>query len=330
MTKPITLIIAEHNEGEQLKGSLESLYDTSPKNLFNTIVVSDGSWVQPHLIKGVRHIKHKVRKGVGAAFDTGANLVNTPYMVVLGSDIRFKDNNYLEDMIVELEREENEKAIICTANLAINAEKMDLNGRLNKRYGARILMFMKAQDLPPKGSRYAQLKDDKAVANYRNTIEAQWLSKLEEGTYDIPCVLGAFYGVRTSWYEYIQGFRGHRYWGTLEPLISLKSWLAGGSCRIASDIETAHIFKSRSSHHTSPTDLLYNKIVVPSIVFPPGVANKFIKFLGTNSHMVAAKQLLAAEKQKIDQLSRYFSEIRERDLTWFKEKFPFKDYDVLK
>ena len=328
--KLITLIIAEHNEGEQLKDSLESLYDTAPQKLFNTIVVSDGSWVQPHLIKGVKHIKHKTRKGVGAAFDTGAKLVDTPYMVVLGSDIRYRDNNYLEKMIAELEKQENEKAIVCTANLAINSEKMDLNGRLNKRYGARILMFMKAQDLPPKGSRYAQLKDDKAVANYRNTIEAQWLSKLDDGTYDIPCVLGAFYGVRSTWYNYIQGFRGHRYWGTLEPLISLKSWLAGGCCRIASDIETAHIFKSRSSHHTMPCDLLYNKVIIPMIVFDPATANKFINFLGTNSHMVAAKQIVAANKQSISKLSSYFSEIRERDLNWFREKFPFKDYDILK
>ncbi len=330
MTKLITLIIAEHNEGEQLKDSLESLYDTSPKKLFNTVVVSDGSWVEPHLIKGVRHIKHKVRKGVGASFDTGAQLVDTPFMVVMGSDIRFKDNNYLEDMITELEKEENEKALICTANLAINSEKMDLNGRLNKRYGSRILMFMKAQDLPPKGSRYAQLKDDKAVANYRNIIEAQWLSRLGEGTYDIPCVLGAFYGVRTAWYEYIKGFQGHRYWGTLEPLISLKSWLAGGSCRIASDIETAHIFKSRSSHHTSPVDLIYNKLVVPSIVFDKKTANKFASFLGTNTHIVAAQKLIAVEKPRISKLSRYFYEIRKRDLNWFREKFPFKDYDVLK
>ena len=66
------------------------------------------------------------------------------------------------------------------------------------------------------------------------------------------------------------------------------------------------------------------------IVFDPKTAQKFMMFLGFNDHINAAHGLIAANKQEIEKQREYFSDIRERDLVWFREKFPFKDYDVLK
>ena len=333
--KLATLAIAENNEGTQINESLDNLFKHNNYKLFDVIVVSDGSEIELDLKRYgnlVKHIKSPRRLGVGASFDVASEQIKTPYMFIMGSDIRFRDDGCVEKMINHLERDENENSLICTINLGINqaAGKTIYSDKLLKRYGAKILFFMYAQDLPPKGMVMGRLKDDEAVDNYRNIIESKWLPKQEDKIYELPCVLGAFYGVRTEWYEYIGGFQGHRYWGTLEPLISLKSWMAGGECKLAPDIETGHLFKTHSSHFTRGFDLIYNKYAISRIVFGEKLANKFIEFLGDNTDIKIAKELIKFDKKKINMLHRQFMEVKVRDIHWFYKKFPFKYYDLIK
>jgi len=333
--KQITLVIAENNEGAQLNESLDNLLEYNNPDTFDIIVVSDGSEIPVKLDKYaglVTHVKKPIREGVGAAFDTGAEFVTTPHMMIMGSDIRFRDHGCVDKMVSLLDRHRHNKSIICTTNLGINqsAGKTIHSEKLLKRYGARILFLMLAEDLPPKGSSMGQLKNDNAVSNYRNMLECKWLSKPAKPLDSIPAVLGAFYGVRTSWYRYIDGFRGHRYWGTLEPFISLKSWFAGGDCRITTDIETGHLFKSQGSHVTRPYDLLYNKIAISRILFSRPLGNMFINYLGSNPDITVAKDLISFDDKKIEAARESFQKVKERDIHWFYEKFGFKYYDKIK
>ena len=175
-----------------------------------------------------------------------------------------------------------------------------------------------------------RLKHDKAVSNYRNILESKWISKQEGSLYPIPCVLGAFYGVRISWYRYIDGFRGHRYWGTLEPFISMKSWLAGGWCKIATDIETGHLFKKSGSHYTRGSDLLYNKMAIAKILFSKSISDFMIRYLGDNQDVRVAKELIKFDKEKIDELHDRFQAVKHRDIHWYNERFPLKYYELIK
>jgi hypothetical protein len=99
-------------------------------------------------------------------------------------------------------------------------------------------------------------------------------------SFEIPCILGAFYGVKKAWYEYVDGWSLHKFWGTLEPLIGLKSWLFGGSNRTAPRIETGHIFKKVGWHGTKQEALMYNKMLVATLLFDD--YQRLINFLGTN------------------------------------------------
>ena len=335
--KHLTIIIAEHNEGGQLLDTLNSLYETSDRSLYDVIVVSDGSTVEAKDTGRETRINLKRRQGVGAAFDAGMEEVKTPYTIIMGSDIRFANNGYLDKMLDYLS--ENPKSFICTANVGINANKMDFN-KGYRRYGAFILPFMKARDLPPKGSSMGRLQNDKAVESYRNILESKWMPGREgDGLYEVPCILGAFYGVSTSWYKHIGGFQGHRLWGTLEPFISMKSWLAGGDCKIASDIETAHIFKggkNKPSHETHPHDLLYNKLAVSKILFADEVAERFINFLrgrpeypDDNQAMRIARMMIREDNDLLIKARDAFHKVKKHDIYWWKEKFNFNDYGVL-
>jgi len=143
----------------------------------------------------------------------------------------------------------------------------------------------------------------------------------------------------TEWYRHIRGFKGHRYWGTLEPFISMKSILAGGSCKIASDIETAHIFKSRPSHSTKPHDLVYNKMLAAKVLFSDPVAEKFINFLCNmevalqgvplDPAVRAAKMMIGEDIEMINEERDEFRKVKKHNIYWWKEKYNFKDYGVL-
>lgn len=328
--KPLTLIIAEHNEGKQLNDTLDSILDTSDHSLYDIIVVSDCSTVKLDLSKYkdlVKHTNSSTRLGVGASFDVGGVQVETPFMVTMGSDIRFMKNDYIKKMLDVLE--DSQKSLVCVTNIGINKDRMDIeHPKSIRRYGARILFFMKVEDLP-KNTKLFKPNDPRA-ANYRNILEAKWIKKQEGNVCELPCIFGAFYGMSTEWYKYIKGYRGHRYWGSLEPYISLKSWFAGGDCKIANDIEVAHIFKQRPSHVTHTHDLLYNKLFMSEVFFPKKMARVFISFLGDNEHIRYAKRMVLKDHKSVEYLRKYHESIFVRDLHWFYEKFPFKYYELIK
>jgi hypothetical protein len=62
--------------------------------------------------------------------------------------------------------------------------------------------------------------------------------------------MGAFYWCSKEFYHKIHGFdtkegirfRGHIYWGHLEPMLSLKAKVYGGSCMMYPAVEAGHIF----------------------------------------------------------------------------------------
>jgi len=327
--KSITLIIAEHNEGTQLNDTLDSILSTSNHELYDIVVVSDGSTVPLNLEKYkdlIKHVKTKERGGVGAAFDAGFSAVTTPNVIVMGSDIRFLENGYVEKMLDALEN--HRKSWVSTVNIGINAERMDIHHPKSiRRYGARTLFFLKAEDLP-KNTRLFKPGDPR-LPNYRNILEAKWISRQEGNLYEIPCVLGAFYGISSEWYAHTKGFWGHRYWGTLEPYISLKSWLAGGDCLQSTEIEVAHIFKQHPSHVTHVHDLMYNKLFIAEALFPPRIARIFVDFLGMNEHINRAKRMVAENQKKLKEVKEYHKSIFVNDLHWYYEKFPYKYYDLI-
>jgi len=325
--KPLTIIIAEHNEGTQLNDTLDSILNTSDDKNYEIIVVSDCSTKLLDLTKYgslVTHVNNSTRMGVGASFDIGAIRAETPHLITMGSDIRFVKNGYIEKMLDILE--DNEKSLVCTTNIGINADRMDIEDpKARRRYGARLLFFMKGEDLPRNSRMFA--KGDPRKASFRNILEAKWIERQEGSVRDLPCILGAFYGVTRYWYDHIKGYRGHRYWGTLEPYISLKSWFAGGDCKIANDIEVAHIFKQRPSHVTQSHDLVYNKLFACEVLFDREVRTKMINFLGDNEHIQRAKRMILKDQDSVNYLKKYHQSIFTRDIHWWNNRFPFKYYE---
>ena len=123
--------------------------------------------------------------------------------------------------------------------------------------------------------------------------------------YEVPCILGAAYGVSKKWYNYIDGFWGHKFWGALEPYISLKSWLFGGDCLVAPHIETAHIFNEpgESGGHGNENKYAlyknYNRILAAWLLFPKLDRTKLIDWLKETESVVKAKEMIKEDIIKI-------------------------------
>jgi len=288
----VSIIITYHEEGlEFLKECLTQLKDSIDIIEYEIIVVDDCSKEILPEIEGVKIIRNKNNIGVGRSFDVGVEQANGEDIILTACDMRFIPNNWVSKLVKEIN--DNPKSLICTACVGLNKEKpenmnFEIRRKVIRCYGATILIFHDKKSNPRKEE------------SFRGIIEAKWnpLDKTStDKSYEIPCILGACYGVKKSWYQYIDGFWGHRQWGTLEPYISLKSWLFGGNCKVAPYIETAHIFKRTGTHNITQENVMFNKLLVATLLFED--SEKLIKFLGSNPIVDRSKKTFESVKDAI-------------------------------
>ncbi len=320
MKRQLSIIITYHNEGvdfvceciNQIKETIKDIDE------YEIIVVDDYSTVPLELhYDNCKVIRHTENLGVGAGFDTGVKAAKYENLFIHASDIRFIDNGWAGKMYDEIDK--YPKAFTASMCIGLNqysrccnedivngkcskcekdaVDNMDIEYRRTrmKSNGATILMFHDKSTNPS------------VAESFRGVIEAKWFPAYKgTGSFEVPCILGAFYGVKKSWYNYVDGWTGHKLWGTLEPLISLKSWLFGGSCRVASDVETGHIFKKHGSHGTPLSTVLYNKYWTASVLLED--SKRVIDFLGNNKTLEGARALFAENKSLAEEKRKeYFA-----------------------
>jgi glycosyltransferase involved in cell wall biosynthesis len=280
----LSIIIPYHNEGvEFISTTINSIRETIDISTYEIVIIDDFSDEKLENIENVTILRHNENLGVGAAFDTGIKIAKSDNLFLMGSDIRFVENKWASQTLKEIN--DYPTALTCTSCVALSADSkdtMDINKRrlVNVVNGATIIMFHDKESNP------------KQSDTFRGIIEAKWLPHIKNrdvDSFEIPCILGAAYGVKKEWYNYIDGWVGHKKWGTLEPMISLKSWFFGGSCRVAPRIETGHIFKPHGTHGTPQDKLLYNKMLVSTLLFDD--YERLISFLGTNTIVERSKKM---------------------------------------
>jgi glycosyltransferase involved in cell wall biosynthesis len=246
----VSVCISFRNDFEEISGVVRNLLETAQSDDFEIIIYNDGSFygdaTSRPLELNLPHIKiinNRRSYGVGYAFDRAVEQARGDIITLMGSDVYPKDGWY-ENIRNAVLR--NHNTLGCSVCLGINPTRMSLDDPKNfKRYGADLLFYVETNDLP-KESVFRSRQ-----GGYTGLFQSKWLfGKQSDEPYEIPCVLGAFYFTSKEYYQKIGGwdtkpnnsFCGHRFWGHLEPHISLKSWLTGGGCTIYPDIETAHVF----------------------------------------------------------------------------------------
>ena len=308
-----SVIIPSHNEGTKINDTIESLLIHN-KYIHEIIIVDDCSSTpveddiayKAELIKVLRLDKNR---GVGYAFDRGVDIATGDIIFLMGADIRFN-----HDAVRDLSEiaQENPKSLIGCECIGVKDSiefikatqhttnfKSDVIGR-KKRLGADLKWKVTNRDM----SASNPLRIDES---YHDILQAKW-RKFENAPKElqqIACILGATYAVNRDWYTHLKGFEGHRIWGGLEPMISIKSHLAGGDCKVASNVYTGHIFGRSPNRKSDLWNMYWNKVYMAQMFFTGDIKKELM------DHVRVWRPSFAAEKEILDGWNTTFKDIRE-------------------
>lgn len=301
MNKKLSIIVPYLNETkEDVINTINSVNENIDPDLTEIIAIDDKSDIKIDLsnYKNVRQFRNKERKGVDWCRQMGGEIAKTPYLLILDAHMKLVKNNWLEIIEGCLKREP--KSIFCTTCVGLGYGTMDLSKHKGKYYGADILLL---DPTAPKSR------------ESRECLEPKWRNKEDKIEYQIPCVLGANYYLTKEWFDYIHGFKGLCMWGSSEILVSLKSWMAGGQCKIRTDLELGHKFRSNSPFSTGIHYLYFNKAYICEVLnFPKELKEKILGSLPQNINYKNAMKLIEENKEEINKEKEYYKGIMKYDI----------------
>lgn len=302
----VSIVIPCKNDQEVLNATIDSILKTVNIK-YEIIVVDDGS---KEKIKSpyAKVIRHKQNIGVGAAIDTGVKQAKYNNIVISGSDMFYFQQNWAKSGVELLNNDR--KVIWSTCCIGKHQD-----GTESKRYGCDMIIKSKKSDLP---------KDNRYPENWKMLFRSKWYSdgEINENMH-VPSILGACYFIDKSWYLHLKGFALHRYWGTLDSQLAIKSWLAGGACRCATRIQVGHKF-GRPSTNSKPKDwFIYNKIVVAKTLFPEK-EKELLDWIKGDKLFQSGLNLANGYLKEIKELKEYYMSIFVRDYNWYVNKFNLK------
>lgn len=293
------------NEKNEPQLTIDSIYKTANSNFFDIIAIDDNSKVETPIIprKEIKTIKNKERMGVDYCRQLGINEAQTPFVFICDAHMRFPDG-WFNTLIDCITREPN--TAWCTSCMQLGYGNMDLD-RSKAEYTGATLLFLD--------------KDVNLNKPSREILEPKWLPKRMELEYEIPCILGANYLFSKSWLDHIKGLEGLKMWGTSEPFLSLKTWMAGGKCKITRKTKIGHKFRDNAPYSTHVWTMVYNKIYLCKTILPEELSNKLLDFVPRNNNFKLAMAEIDKNRDIIEKAKQYYQGIFKLSIKDICDKF---------
>jgi glycosyltransferase involved in cell wall biosynthesis len=298
--KKLSIVIPFLNEGNEPAYTIQSIYDTCDASQVEIIAIDDHSdcnFTNLTKFPEIKVVRNPSRIGSGASKQKGADLAQTPNLFIIDGHMRFKKNNWLERLLGAIEKEP--ETIFCTTCVKLEAGQMEMSKATVKYYGANLVLVNTANPNP-------------SIAE--QIIEPKWAAEKPYDEYDIPCVLGANYAVSAAWFKKIRGMEGLQKWGAEEAFMSLKSWMAGGKCKIIKDIEIGHMFRSAAPYATSIHHMYYNKMLICYTILPTELSNKLLLHFPDTVEKQVAFHYIREDWKKIREMKVYYDGIFKRSI----------------
>lgn len=289
----ITCVIPYFNDGSIILDSVGRLLNVPDVEI---LVVDDGSYepVTPlvAVAPNVRVIRQSRNLGVGAAFDRGVREARGETLLLMGCDVMQQEG---WDKHVRELAEAHPKGIVAAACVGVTPD----NGYQfinSPRAGAELRLKQRAE------SRDKWFREH----NYNDILLGAWIEPSPTEFTKCTCLMGAAYVITKRWYTQLHGFAGFRYWGGLEPMISIKSWLAGGYVAVEPKWVIGHVFRPESlSRREGRLDWYYfNKLMIAYTCFPE-MYKELDKFLGNAYSIGMGRQLFKQHRKEIDAIRAY-------------------------
>lgn len=320
----LSVVIAHWNE-PMIRQVVESLYMDYADNM--EVIISD-DYSDSAIDVGLSHypnlkiIYGGASKGVGSSLERGVAASSGEVVVLMGGDV-FVPPEWRTNVLKNVSERPNQ--IGCSICRSTTPDEYPGLADNKIRYGATIHpVFIEQKEGPhyPKGFNI-------------DLLTAEWITTQPSYAFitqnEVPCILGGFYFSTRHWLDKIGMWdKSHRYWGALEPWISIKSWLYGGGCYVAS-LETKHLFnkfKGESPH--GRTDWMwYNKFFIPYTMMEEYEKNKLLcktKILRENAQCFMhpywlGLKYIRLEKDRVSFVRKRNFRNFTNDFKWFCDKF---------
>lgn len=339
----VSVIIPFCNDDELIYRVVDNLCASVDTSRFEIIIVNDGSNygsgafrpIEAHTFyqPNVRVINNPVSFGVGYSFDRGIENANGNIVILTASDVFPRKGVWLDRVINAVQG--NPNTLGCAVSVGLSPVQMDMGiDKLIRRYGAELLFTVNENDLPE----YSDLR--KRRGGYTTLFQGKWMmGKLSEEPYEISCLMGAFYFTSRQYFAKLAGwdtvpnnrYCGHRFWGSLEPYISLKSWLVGGGCMLHPDIEAGHVFgridkKQKFDKGLRSAEWVWwNKLfMLETMIFDNDLRRRLLGFVHPELNLGVAQKMI---RQNHDTVLRVREHNRAKFINTpniFTEKFNYK------
>lgn len=297
-TKQLTVVMPFLNEGEEPRRTVESIHRTAPADALDIIAIDDASDGSPDTLQdfgNVAYVRNEQRIGGPASKHLGVTMARTPYVLIIDGHMRFRRAHWHRKIVRALSREPS--TAFCATCLGLSAENMDVQTPHGRYYGANLLLDSGTPTDPRRPA--------------REILEPRWAPRprKQKRSTKIGCVLGASYAFTRDWFLRIRGLEGLQGWGAEEPFLSLKTWLAGGRCRLLRNVEIGHRFRQRAPYRTPVAHLVYNKIFICRTVLPEDVGERLLLRLPRDAAFEHAMRMIDENAEYIRECRGYYASL---------------------
>ena len=302
--KILTACICFRNEGEEVAETVRSVMETTQytKVLLVDDCSDDGYDYRAVADRwGCDYKRMDKRVGSVGAKDWAGRNAASEYFVLLDGHMRFYDMDWDLRLVGLLDK--NPKGIISSRTVYRSVMDGKVVDDGVPRSFCAYVRFDDGYDFDPKWT--------DRVLNYN----------AEDKTSDVACVLGACYATSKSWWSYIDGLRGLETYGLEESMMSIKTWLCGGCCKVTHDWGVGHLYRDKNPNYIDTSVIDANRLALAYLfdANPTLTSCNLYKRLGMFVYS-NAMNTFANKFGELQEIKREFESKKIYDIDWFKTR----------
>lgn len=227
----LTACICYRNEGDEVENTIKSILETTSHTKIMLVDdCSDDNYDYKSVADRYHCDYHRMSKRVGSvgAKDYAGHNATSENFVLLDGHMRFYQQRDWDLQLVKLLDKYPQSIISSRTSYISRDSKGDMIGddKCDMRSYCAYMRFDDGFDFDPRWT-------DK-ILNYDEEYQVS----------DVSCILGACYATSKFWWGYIGGLQGLNTYGLEESLLSIKTWMLGGSCKVTHDFAAGHLYRN--------------------------------------------------------------------------------------
>ncbi len=296
--KTVSIVITAHNEGDNVRRTVESILANTDSPEFEIILVDDGSSDEsfafledrPYCSDGrLRRFRLEPSFGLNRARHQGIRLACGDCVAILDAHMAVRPG-WLTTLVKAVERW-GPYTLITPDIAGLNEEAWSPK--------------------PPSGQ----------IVTIDEKLDMVWRAPVYP-TGLVPIVLGCCWIIPRRFYYQVGGFDlGLRRWGCENIDLALKVYAAGGACYYEPSVVVGHLFRRSFPYAMRYRDVTYNKLRTGYIHFSDESFRRLLHHLRDEPAFAEAMADFRANLSELDHLRHTQQAANRRDPDWFVRMF---------